>query len=228
MPHPAEEKTHAPVAPFARAIGRTRFIVLVAVVAVLAVSVMLFAVGTLMAAKAVWHAGQAIASGGVDGSAITVEILEVVGMMLKAVVFYIVGVGLYSLFIAPLNLTAALGVESLNDLETKVVSVLIVIMSLTFLEHFLSWKDPQGTLQFGLALAAVVAALVFFQRYMHRAKEDQRANAPDVQARAQREMFHGDHEQREVRQDETDGTARRKAEGPVEPARTRRQEPEDR
>lgn len=222
MPDATQEKTQTPHAPFARAIGRSRFVVLVAVVAVLLVSVTLFAVGTLMAGQAVWHALQALASGQVDGEAITVEFLEVVGMMLKAVIFYIVGVGLYSLFIAPLNLTAALGVESFNDLETRVVSVLIVIMALTFLEHFLAWKEPLATLQFGVALAAVIAALVLFQRLMHREKEAQRANAPDVQARAQREMFHGDHEQREVRHDEVDGTAGPEARGPVEPARTQR------
>ena len=38
-----------------------------------------------------------------------VEILRVIDVMLRGVVFYLIGVGLYSLVIAPLNLTGALG-----------------------------------------------------------------------------------------------------------------------
>ena len=45
----------------------------------------------------------------------------------------VIGVGLYSLFIAPLNLTVSLGVETLSDLESKVLSVVVVIMAVTFL-----------------------------------------------------------------------------------------------
>lgn len=195
-----------PVTRFSRAIGRSRYVVLLAVVAVMAVAVALFLLGTVQAAIGIWNAGMFVASGDFNSTDLTVDFLEIVSVMLKAVVFYIIGVGLYSLFIAPLNLTISLGVETLNDLETKVVSVVVVIMGVTFLEHFIRWEQPLETLQFGGALALVVAAMVFFQRYNHQAKEDQKSNNPNVQARAQRELFHGDNEQFEVKPDQVAGT----------------------
>lgn len=196
-----------PLGPFAQAVGRSRLIVTLAVIAVMVIAVALFLLGTGLAIVGVWHAFRGVLRGELGSTDLTVEFLEVVSVMLKAVVFYLIGVGLYSLFIAPLNLTAALGVETLSDLEGKVVSVIIVIMSVTFLEHFIRWENPVETLQFGGALGVVVVALVLFQYTSHHAKEEQRKHDPDTQVRAQRELFQRDHERREVLPDEERGAA---------------------
>lgn len=192
---------------FNQAIGRSRYIVLVAVVAVLLVAVSLFLLGALQAFIGIYHAWSEVLHGEFDTANLTVEFLELVSVMLKAVVFYIIGVGLYSLFIAPLNLTVSLGVETLNDLESKVISVVVVILGVTFLEHFIQWQEPVATLQFGGALALVVGALVFFQQGNHRAKEDQKEHNPDEQKRAQRDMFQGDQEEQMVEPEDAAGTA---------------------
>jgi hypothetical protein len=47
-------------------------------------------------------------------------------------------------------------------------------------------------------MALVVTSLVFFQRYAHQAKEDQKAHNPDEQARAQRALFDEEEERHEV------------------------------
>jgi uncharacterized membrane protein YqhA len=195
------------LAPLGRIIGRSRIVVLLAVVAVLLVAFSLFLLGTLMALRGLWHAWSGVLGGELGSADLTVEFLEIVSVLLKAVVFYLIGVGLYSLFITPLNVTIALGVESLNDLEDKVVSVVVVIMGITFLEHFIRWEKPLDTLLHGGALALVVGALVLFQMYSHRAKEDQKSHHPDTQERAKAEMFQGNQEQHEIRPDETNGTA---------------------
>lgn len=187
-----------PDGPLAHAIGRTRFVVLLAVVAVLAVSLSLFVLGTLLAGKSIWSAWAGVFQGQLDERHLTVQSLDIVSVMLKAVVFYLIGVGLYSLFIAPLNVTVALGVETFYDLESKVVSVVIVILGITFLEHFVLWQSPVETLQHGAAMALVVGALVFFQSHTHRAREHQAQHA-QTQVRARRDLFHKDHEEHEVR-----------------------------
>jgi len=140
---------------FSELIGRTRFIVIIAVIAVLLVAFSLFLQGTLIALSTVYETWRDMFAHGIQSEAntLTVEFSQVVGTMLKAVVFYLIGVGLYSLFIRPLNLTSALGVESLSDLEQKVVSVIIVILGVTFLEHFIRWEKPLETLYFAGALA---------------------------------------------------------------------------
>jgi uncharacterized membrane protein YqhA len=202
-----------PLAPLGRALGRTRFIVIIAVLAVMAIAVSLFLLGSLQAVLSVRAAWTHALQGNMSTTNSTVEFLEVVGVMLKAVVFYLIGIGLYSLFIAPLNITVALGVETLTDLESKVLSVIVVIMSTTFLEHFIQWKEPLQTLQFGASLALVVVALVLFQSFSHRAKEDQKAHSPDVQTRAQQEMFYTEHEHHEIKSDEVAGTKKGKPNG---------------
>jgi uncharacterized membrane protein YqhA len=193
-----------PLAGFGRVIGRSRYVVLIAVVAVLLVSLTLFLLGALNAFAVTGKAwNEALAHGEFAPTDLLIEILSVIDVMLRAVVFYIIGVGLYSLFIAPLNLTAALGVDSLIDLETKVISIVIVILAVSFLEHFVRWEKPGETLNFAAALAIVVAALVVFQWNNQRAKEFEKTHRPEVQARAQSEMFQGKHEEREIRPGET-------------------------
>jgi len=179
-----------PAAPLAGAIGQTRFVVLLAVAAVLLVAVALFILGAIMAVSGFWNAAQAVLRGDVASINLAVEFLEIVSVMLKAVIFYLIGVGLYSLFIAPLNLPLALGVETLNDLEGKVVSTIVVIMAVTFLEHFILWQQPSDLLAMGVTLALVVLALVAFQVYTHWAKEAQmHAQGAPLQA-AKRDLFH--------------------------------------
>ena len=65
------------------------------------------------------------------------------------------------------------------------------------------WEEPGATLHFAAALAIVVAALVVFQWNNQRAKEFEKTYRPEVQARAQSEMFQGKHEEREIRPEET-------------------------
>ncbi|AWN23268.1 hypothetical protein DKM44_08540 [Deinococcus irradiatisoli] len=201
---PTSSNDHPPT-PFSRAIGQSRYIVLLAVASVLLVAVALFMIGVVQAATGIWSAVKIVYKGPFEATTLTISFLEIVSTMLKAVVFYIIGVGLYSLFIAPLNLTLSLGVETLNDLEDKIISVVVVILAVTFLEHFVRWREPLETLQFGGALSIVVSALVFFQRHSHQAKAAQQANAPDVTARAKKELFEEDTEQHAISQDEIEG-----------------------
>jgi uncharacterized membrane protein YqhA len=112
------------------------------------------------------------------------------------VFFYLIGVGLYSLFISPLNVTVALGVETLNDLETKVISVIIVIMAVSFLERFIQRGPALELLHVAAALALAVAALVAFKVYTTREGRESRLRAD--QDRAKVEMFERSHEEQEV------------------------------
>jgi uncharacterized membrane protein YqhA len=180
---------------FARFIGRSRVLVVVAVVAVLVSAFSVFLLGAWLALQNTWQAWTGVFAGTVESTDLTIRFLEIVTLMLKAVFFYLIGVGLYSLFISPLNVTVALGVETLNDLETKVISVVIVIMGVHFLEHFIQSTDPAVTLQQAASLALVVAALVFFKIFAHREARENREDRPDTVARAKREMFERDHEE---------------------------------
>ena len=163
-----------------QALGQARFVVLLAVIAVLIVALSLFLLGGYLALQSVWTAWQLAFRGQLDAAHLTVEFLEIVTVMLKAVVFYLVGVGMFSLFIAPLEVAVALGINTFNDLEAKIINVVIVILAVTFLDHFIRSQDPVGTIQYGGAMALCVSALVLFQFYNHRSREAQRLHDSEV------------------------------------------------
>ena len=185
-------------------LGRSRYLVFVAVLSVMLTAFSLFLIGAVQAIRALYRSWSDVANGIFSAHGISMSRdLNIVSTMLEAVVFYLVGVGLYSLFISPLNVAVALGIESLTDLESKILSVIIVIMGSTFLQHFVRWKDPEGTLEFGGALAIVVVSLVSLQWLGHRVTEMQKSSSLKTQIRAQQEMFHELTEQHEVRTDKS-------------------------
>lgn len=182
----------------ARLIGRSRLIVAIAVFAVLLAAFSLFLLGAYLALENVYFAWKGVVSGTVQSTQLTVSFLEIVTVMLKAVFFYLIGVGLFSLFIFPLNVTVALGVETLNDLETKVISVVIVIMGVHFLEHFILWRDPLVTLQHAASLGIVVAALVFFKIFAAKEALENKRYRTEAVTQAKVEMFERSHEKQDI------------------------------
>ncbi len=115
--HDTEENNNKPsavVSGIGAWLGRTRFVVLIAVAAVMLIALSLFLLGTVEAFRSIWNAWDKMFSGKLNAAYLTVEFLEVVTVMMKAVVFYLIGVGLFSLFISPLNVTVALGVLTLS------------------------------------------------------------------------------------------------------------------
>ncbi len=186
-------------------VGKTRYIVLFAVAAVLLVAISLFLQGTIQAIISIWHSWSVTFVTSGESNETSVHFLNIVSLMLEAVVFYLVGVGLYGLFIAPLNLAVSLGVETLTDLEDKILSVLVVIMSTTFLERFIRWQNSLQTLQFGAALALVIGVLVLFQRHSQQAKPEHAHQHAD-QLRAKMDMFEGKHEKFQLNAIEPENT----------------------
>lgn len=184
----------------AKTIGRSRLIVIVAVIAVLLAAFSLFLLGALIAIETVAEAWYGVFAGTMGPTDLTVRFLEIVSVMLKAVVFYLIGVGFYSLFISPLNLTIAMGVETLNDLETKIISVVIVIMAVHFLQRFIQHEDTLDLLLIAASLTLVTLALVYFKTHTYREAKETKQERTQAQEHARKEMFHESHEEHDVEQ----------------------------
>lgn len=88
--------------------------------------------------------------------------IEVVDFLLISTVLYITATGLYELFIGDVNLPAWVSVTSLNDLKDKLLSVIVVVLAVTFLIHVANWDGTANLLPFGASIAAVVLALTAF------------------------------------------------------------------
>jgi uncharacterized membrane protein YqhA len=139
----------------------SKHLVLIAVLFLLLASVAAFLWG---AVKTIYVLGDLIANGGKDPLA-AVAFIELIDKFLIAIALYMSSVGLYELFYKELALPPWLVFHDLHDLKTRLSSVIILVMAVSFLEHLVEWKDPQGTLLLALAVAAISATLIAFNHF---------------------------------------------------------------
>jgi uncharacterized membrane protein YqhA len=99
------------------------------------------------------------------GEKLTFSFIEVLDTFLLATVCYIMALGLYELFVDDrLELPGWLTIRTLDDLKNKLTSVIIVLMSVIFLGHVVSWDGERDLLRIGAPIALVIAALTWFLR----------------------------------------------------------------
>jgi uncharacterized membrane protein YqhA len=78
-------------------------------------------------------------------------------------VLLMIALGLYELFIdSELKLPDWLHIRTFDDLKNKLVGVVLVVLAVIFLGHVVAWDGSKDLLGFGLAVAAVIAALTWF------------------------------------------------------------------
>ena len=144
---------------------RGKYVILLAVVSTFLASVATFIWGTVRMITNVVSliAGLITHEGGHSG----VQMIASLDSILLAIVLYIFSVAIYELFFGKINVPDWLVIENLDGLKEKLASVIILILAVTFLEHLVEWKDAKETLMFGVSIAAVLIALVF---YMHHKK----------------------------------------------------------
>jgi uncharacterized membrane protein YqhA len=95
-----------------------------------------------------------------------VGLLHMLDAFLVAAVLLLVAVGAYGLFIHPVeDVPPALVVRHLKGLKTRFASMLILLMTVSFVEHILSWDDARNTLVFGGAIALVSFTLLGYSRW---------------------------------------------------------------
>lgn len=100
---------------------------------------------------------------------LVVRLIELMDKFLVATGLYIFAVGLYDLFLGELNLPNWLDVHNLHDIKSRIISILVLVMAIVFVEHLLQWEKPQETLAFGAAIALVSLALLAFNRFSEKA-----------------------------------------------------------
>jgi uncharacterized membrane protein YqhA len=150
--------------PFLRVLGWSRYLILVAVTGVLAGAIALLVYGA-------WETvhlfmGLARAAHEPNGAKrLILGSIEVTDVFLQGTALYVVGIGLFELFIDDrLDLPGWLQIHDLNDLKEKLVGVLIVVMAVPFLGQVVIWEGERNLLSYGAAIALVIGALTWFIR----------------------------------------------------------------
>ena len=119
--------------------------------------------------------------GGLEHSIETGPLLAAIAAVdsfLIAVVLYFIAVGLYQLSFHPLPLPAWLIVHDLDDLEDKLVKVVVVVLGIAFLGEAVTWDGQRNLLGFGVATALVIAALAVHLHRTPAASRHERENGP--------------------------------------------------
>jgi uncharacterized protein (TIGR00645 family) len=137
---------------------RSRYLALIGVISLLIASFAAFAWGTI---KTVVTTLLVIQTLGKDAS-ITIELIELIDIFLIATTILIFAASLYELFIGKLDMPEWMLAHDLYELKAKLSSMVVLVMSVKFLQKLIEVKDAQELLFRGLATAAVAAVLIAF------------------------------------------------------------------
>ncbi len=141
-------------------IGYSRFLILIAVIGMLLCALAVFAFGGITTVTVVvesFQHGQFNAKGARD---LSVEMIELIDLYLLGTVLFLTAIGLYELFIdARIKIPAWMSVASLDALKFNLIAVVTVMLGVFFLGGVAASEGSGGILEYGLAIAAVVAAL---------------------------------------------------------------------
>jgi uncharacterized membrane protein YqhA len=89
--------------------------------------------------------------------------IEIVDLFLLATVVQVVGLGLYQLYFRQdLQLPKWLKIETLDDLKSKLVGVVVTVLAVFFLGRAVVWPGGIDILYLGGAVAMMIVALTWF------------------------------------------------------------------
>jgi uncharacterized membrane protein YqhA len=155
-----------------RVFQSSRFLVLIAVLVSAVSAVLLYTASLNILVHIFLDYLQEIPRMSDEGKSLAVKLLKLLDLLLIAITFQLVAVGLYRLFITPFRVEeskflSALHIRSFHDLKITLTQVAVVIMVILFLEQAVEIGATLETLYFGAGVALVMLAAVFAWRNMN-------------------------------------------------------------
>ena len=146
-----------------RILGASRYAVGLAVVGTFVAATALLASGSAEVVHLVGVVFAADDSPSTDRVATPPLLLAIsaVDAFLMAIVLYVIAIGFYQLFFHRLPLPAWLVVEDLDELELRLVGVVISALGVVFLGQVVTWDGQRDLQGFGIATALVIGALAY-------------------------------------------------------------------
>ena len=144
-----------------RMLTMARYGIILGVIASLALMLTLFVIIIGRSAVVIAEAPAAVTSAKV-AKLLVVDCIELADLILLAVALYIVGLGLFELFIAPVPMPGWLMITSLDDLKSKLINIIVVALGVSFFGQVVTWDGVTNLLPFGVAVGVVILALAAF------------------------------------------------------------------
>ena len=172
--------------------GLSRYLVLLAVIGLLLAAVAVFVFGSIATINIIIEAFAEGVFNAEGARLISIEFIEMIDLFLLGTILLITSVGLYQLFIQPdMKVPEWLLVANLEQLKFNLLAVIIVMLAIFFLGAAAAdMAASDGILDYGLAIASVVAAIALavwvFQRvvmeeeeHIHELLQEARQEAQD-------------------------------------------------
>jgi uncharacterized membrane protein YqhA len=93
--------------------------------------------------------------------------IEVIENFLVAIALLILGIGLYELFIEPINLPEPLKVNNFHELKSNLGNVILLNMVVIFFGDLAEGEEPQDLVLTALAISIISAILIWFSQSSH-------------------------------------------------------------
>lgn len=152
-----------------RILASSKKLILLAVICSFIASVTVLIYGVIETGDAVINVllGGPVSSKG--AKKVVVAFVEVIDLFLLSTVFYITALGLYELFIDDrIKVPEWLEIHTLDDLKGKLISVVVVVLSVLFLGQAVTWNGEANLLPFGASVALVITSLTLFLNGQHK------------------------------------------------------------
>ena len=148
----------------------SNYVVLIAVIALLLAALATFVFGGITTAVTIIEVFQHGEYNAEGVRALSIEFIEMIDLFLLGAILIITSIGLYQLFIDPnMDLPTWLVVVEPEQLKFNLLAVIVVMLAIFFLgEAARTASRSDGVLAFGLAVAAVTAAIALAVRIFYR------------------------------------------------------------
>jgi uncharacterized membrane protein YqhA len=148
---------------FRRILSSTRYLIIVPILGAFVGALALLFFATVQEALTLLRAFGAIGAPGLGYKELALDLIQILDILLLAVGFYMIAMGLYELFIDDrLEMPGWLVIHNFDDLKTNLVSIIIVILAVTFLSQAVKWDGELDIMGYGIAIGLVIAALTYF------------------------------------------------------------------
>jgi uncharacterized membrane protein YqhA len=139
-------------------VATTRYLVIIPVIGLIIAAALLFVVGGLRLLEGLYVAIVNPSSIPTDVSII--GIVEFVHLFLIGTVLWITAIGLYQLFIHQIPLPKWLQINDIEELETDLIGMVVVVLAVNFLA--VVFNRTEKILEYGAAIALPIAALALY------------------------------------------------------------------
>lgn len=146
-----------------RILAGSRQFILIAVICSFIASITVLIYGAIETFYTVFHLFSEVAVSSKVATTLVVSFVEIIDLFLLATVFYITALGLYELFIDDrIKVPGWLEIHTIDDLKGKLASVVVVVLSVSFLGQAVKWNGDANLLPYGASVALVIASLSYF------------------------------------------------------------------